>query len=98
MTASNKAEPSLNARQQECALSMMREFLDAPKDDSGKSPVESDSELDKERLHLIEKELKPLAATSRVAPSLAAFRSSFRTSGRSKITIRGPCTTPTASK
>jgi hypothetical protein len=50
----------LTAEQRNRAIEVMREYLSAPPNADGKTPVEADIELDRNRVTLIDKELKPL--------------------------------------
>src|ERR1035437_5536267 len=53
---------TINEQQRKRAVEVMNEFLSAPRGPDGKTPVELDTELDANRVKLIEKELKPLLA------------------------------------
>lgn len=50
----------LNEQQQNRAIEVLNEYLSAPPDQDGKTPVESNVELDTNRVETIENELKPL--------------------------------------
>jgi hypothetical protein len=52
----------LNEQQCKRAVEVMNEYLSAPPGPDGKTPLEMDVELDKNRITLIENELKPLLA------------------------------------
>jgi hypothetical protein len=52
----------LTEQQRKRALEAMQEYLSAPADENGKTPAEKGADLDKKRIALIEKELKPLLA------------------------------------
>lgn len=52
----------LTEQQRKRALEAMQEYLSAPADEIGKTPAEKGADLDKKRIALIEKELKPLLA------------------------------------
>ena len=52
----------INEQQCKRAVEVMNEFLSAPDGPDGKTPVELDTELDTNRVKLIENELKPLLA------------------------------------
>jgi hypothetical protein len=54
---------SLNQEQLRQALEIMQAFLTAPLIADGRTPVEADAELDRKRVSLIEKELKPLTSS-----------------------------------
>jgi hypothetical protein len=67
---------TINEQQSKRAVEVMNEFLSAPRGPDGKTPVELDTELDANRVKLIENELKPLLAdylAGKVA--LAPFKS-----------------------
>src|ERR1017187_6868742 len=53
---------TINEQQRKRAVEVMNEFLSAPRGPDGKTPVELDTELDANRVKLIENELKPLLA------------------------------------
>src|ERR1017187_10115521 len=53
---------TINEQQRKRAVEVMNEFLVAPRGPDGKTPVELDTELDTNRVKLIENELKPLLA------------------------------------
>ncbi len=53
---------SLNQEQLQQALEAMRAYLTAPPTTEGRKPVEADTELDQQRITLIEGELKPLTS------------------------------------
>jgi|HubBroStandDraft_6_1064221.scaffolds.fasta_scaffold10330_4 hypothetical protein len=55
-----KLRQLLDTSQIQSALEAMRAFLAAPKNPDGRTPVEDDLRLDKDRVQLIETELKPL--------------------------------------
>lgn len=52
--------PSLTPEQRNRILEVVREFFAAPAGPSGKTPFEAQSELDRNRIELIDRELKPL--------------------------------------
>ncbi|MCH8881013.1 MAG: hypothetical protein IID34_14185 [Planctomycetes bacterium] len=52
--------PVLNPQQTEQAVSVMSKYLNAPATDHGKTPVELGTALDRDRVDLIEEQLKPL--------------------------------------
>lgn len=53
---------SLNQEQLQQALELMRAYLAAPPNTEGRTPVEADKDLDRQRISLIENELKPLTS------------------------------------
>jgi hypothetical protein len=55
-----KLQQLLDTSQIQSALEAMRAFLAAPKSPDGRTPIDDDTELDQERVQLIETELKPL--------------------------------------
>jgi hypothetical protein len=66
----------LTADQLTRAVEVMREYLNAPRSVDGKTPPESSVELDAERAHLIDGELKPLVkAYLAAAVPLSEFKS-----------------------
>jgi len=54
--------PILNEHQLQRALEAMREFLSAPPDSGGQTPVQAGEACDQGRIRLIEQDLKPLLA------------------------------------
>jgi hypothetical protein len=53
---------SLNQEQLQQAIEIMRDYLAAPPTADGRTPVEADAELDRQRASVIENELKPLTS------------------------------------
>ncbi len=55
-----KRQQILDSSQIQSALEVMRAYLAAPTDADGRTPMEIETEMDQDRVRLIETELKPL--------------------------------------